>query len=126
MNQKIYPEIESAIPPVENEIKELNIELSPLNRRLNNCETSYKKLQAKLDKNIQNITDNDRIKAITEFFDKKYHFKELGEEIKNLNNKISIIKQKIYKRERFVYRLNEYKNLIIKYAKPSVKSNSIE
>lgn len=73
MNQQIYPEVESAIPPVENEIKKLNEELAPRNKRLNVCEVQYGRLQQKLDRNLLNVIDSDQINEIKERFDKCKH-----------------------------------------------------
>lgn len=117
MNQKIYPEVVSAIPPVENEIKKLNEELSPLNKRLNVCEVSYEKLQVKLNKQLLNVCDSDKIKEIKERFE-KYNpsYKKLAEEIDILRGKINTLKSKIYKRESVLKRLAQYKFLILRYA----------
>lgn len=117
MNQQIYPEIESAIPPVENEIKKLNEELSPRNKRLNVCEISYERLQNKLDRNLLNVSDSEKIKEIKERFDKfNPSYKKLAEEIKLLREEINTLTNKIYKRESVLRRLNQYKSLILKYA----------
>lgn len=117
MNQQIYPEVESAIPPVENEIKILKEELAPLNRRLNVCEVGYEKLHNKLQKNLLNVTDSEKIKEIKERFDKfNPSYKNLSEEIDLLKGKINELVNKISKRESVLSRLNQYKLLILKYA----------
>lgn len=117
MNKEIYPEVETAIPPVENEIKKLNEELSPPNKRLNVCEVRYEKLHSKLNNNLKNIYDSDKIKEITERFEKiNPSYRELENEIKSLKEQTNILTNKIYKREAVLRRLNKYKFLILKYA----------
>lgn len=117
MNQQLYPEVESAIPPVENEIKKLNEELAPLNRRLNVCEVSYEKLQKKLDRNLLNVTDSEKIKEIKERFDKfNPSYQKLSEEIDLLRLKINELNNKVFKREAVLRSLNQFKSLILKYA----------
>ena len=84
---------------------------------MNLCELLYKELQDKLSNSLKNIYDADKIKEITELFEKSNPtYKPLESEIKFLQEKVNLLTTKIYKRETVLKRLNLYKSLILKYA----------
>ena len=59
MNRLIYPQVEAAIPPIEQEIKKLNSELLPLERRLNSCELSFDRIDNKLQIRLKRVFDEE-------------------------------------------------------------------
>lgn len=123
MNQTILPEVECAIPPVEEEIKELNTEVLPLKKQLNSCQVVFDKLQQRLDEISERelhktgyLSSEDNAKIQKEFENNNPQYVELRETIKDLKPRISEFEDRIFKRKRVLEKLNDYKGLILKYA----------
>ncbi|MCH5326379.1 MAG: hypothetical protein J1E29_04145 [Duncaniella sp.] len=116
MNRLIYPQVEAAIPPVEQEIRKLNSELQPLERRLNSCELSFARIDNKLQIRIKGVFDKEEKRKIKETFEKNNpKYIELRDLIDNLRSEKYDLENKIRKREEVLKKLNSYKSLILKY-----------
>ena len=116
MNRLIYPQVEAAIPPIEQEIKKLNSELLPLVRRLNSCELSFDRIDNKLQIRLKRVFDEEEKIKIKEVFEKNNpKYIKLRDLIDNLRSKKVDLENKIRKREEALTKLNSYKSLILKY-----------
>lgn len=123
MNRSVLPEIECAIPPVEEEIKELNAEALPLKKQLNSCQMAFDKLQQRLDKIFERalhktgyLSGEDNTKIQKDFENNNPRYVELRETINALKPHISDLEDSIFKRKRVLGKLNDYKWMILKYA----------
>ena len=116
MNRLIYPQVEAAIPPIEQEIKKLNSELLPLQSRLNSCELSFDRIDNKLQIRLKRVFDEEEKIKIKEVFEKNNpKYIELRVRIDNLRSEKVDLENKIRKREEALTKLNSYKSLILKY-----------
>lgn len=123
MNWTILPEIERAIPPIENEIKKLNAELLPLKKQLNSCQVVFDKLQQRLVKISERelhksgyLSDEDNAKIQKEFENNNPRYVELRGVINALKPRIVKLEDSIFNGRRVLEKLNDYKQLILKYA----------
>lgn len=122
MNRTILPEVERATPPVEEEIKELNADILPLKTQLNSCQVAFDKLQQRLDRIFNRelhktgyLSGEDNAKIQKEFENNNPQYVEFRKTIKDLKLRISELEDSISKRRRVLERLNDYKELILKY-----------
>ena len=114
MNKTLLPEVESAIPPVEEEIKALNQCLAPLEKDLRSNERSYNYHKAKIDKIYHQESSGRNRREVEEAYEiKKPIYKNLKEYIKALNTKIGNLKYKLDKRQTLLKRLDLYRSLIL-------------
>lgn len=116
MNSLLYPEIKDKIPKIQKEIEELNFQMRSMERELMAIEKSYKKFEQRLFKLLDGLYSKEgRDEIINKFRNNNPHFVEVEKILNKLQPKVRDLKNKIDKRENTLKRLNEFRNLIVKY-----------
>lgn len=113
LNKAIYPEIIKAIPPIKQEIRDLQYKLKSIERIYDNKHKRYVYLDNILNLIINKESDSTQKENIeTEF--KKQHpdYSMLEQQVQKLNKQIFEYKDLIYEREQTVQRLKSFKELI--------------
>ena len=117
LNQLIFPEIEEAIPQVNNEIKSLFEQLKPLEKEMEKYEKTFNKMKSYLDQKLQYVVlVNERDRIIEEYKSTHPLYIEIENKIEKLKPLINDLKDKRYNREKTLKRLNGFKDLILKNA----------
>ncbi len=116
LNLEIKPEVDAAIPPVQQEIKVLENELVPKAKRLDYLESKIDKLEERLAKLCDNATSSgQKEEIITRFKESQPLYEQYKGEAATLEEETRSLKIKISDRESLFKRLNEYKELIETY-----------
>ena len=112
LNNLIYPEIISAIPPVKEEITSLKRTLRPIEREYEYKDKRFDYLKSRLEKLIDKVEFSKRKEVEDKFKERNPQFEILEKEVQELWNKIYEYKDLINNREKILSRLESFRDLI--------------
>lgn len=112
LNKLIYPEVIDAIPPIEQEIKNLRKKLQSIEKEYNNKTKQLNRLEKRLERLWAKSEFSKRKEVETIFKERNPQLEILLKETHNLWLKINKYQGLINNRENIVNRLNSFKKLI--------------
>lgn len=112
LNKLIYPEVREAIPPIKQEIRNLNIELKPIERTHEYKEKRLDNLKERLEKILDKVDYSKREEEEKAFRLRNPLLDTLEKEVPELWRKINEYKTLIYNREKVLSRLESFQELI--------------
>lgn len=112
LNNIIYPEINNAIPPIEQEIKDLKKALQPIERTYNYKSKQLNKLEERLKRLLSKSEISKKEEVETLFKKRNPQLEILLEQTHNLWIDINKYQNQINNREKISNRLNSFKSLI--------------
>ncbi len=115
LNNFIYPDVNNAIPPIEQEIINLKRVLQPIERDYNYKSKQLNRLEELLERLISKSESSKRKEVETLFKKRNPKFEILLKETHNLWLKINKYQNRIDNREKIVNRLYSFKKLIENY-----------
>ncbi len=115
LNNFIYPDVNNAIPPIEQEIKDLKRVLLPIERAYNYKSKQLNRFEERLERLLSKSEFSKRKEVETLFKKRNPQFEILLKETHNLWLKINKYQNRIDNREKIVNRLYSFKKLIENY-----------